>query len=145
MEPITVFIPMTPACEVMRATYNESRDCAVLALSNALDVAYCRAHAFLANNGRKPKHGIHVGELITRKRGIILGHKLQLVKRSGSLAKFLREFPSGRYLITVRHHAFAVVDGMVHDMQRQSPRRHIRKAWRVLASPAAISIEQYIQ
>jgi hypothetical protein len=126
------FQPMTPAQEVERATYTgETNDCAVLALSNACDVAYHRAHDFLAKAGRKPRRGVRVHEIITRKRGVILGHKFTLVRRSGSLARFLRDFPAGRFVITVRRHCFAVVDGLVHDYSRQAPGRHICRAWRV--------------
>ena len=113
------------------AGINETRDCTVLALSNGLDVAYHRALAFLADAGRRPKHGVRLAQVIKRKRGCILGHKLTLVKRSGSLAKFIQQFPIGRFIITVRQHAFAVVDGVVHDHSRQSPRRHILRAWKV--------------
>lgn len=115
-----------------RTRIGERADCTVHAFSNATGCHYEKAHAALAANGRRKscryrlhQHAHDVGRT--------LGVKLELVRRSGTLRRFLSDYPQGRFIVRVSGHAFAVVDGSVIDRTEQSPDRHIKHAWRVEA------------
>ena len=56
------------------------------------------------------------------------------VQRSGdcgiTLQRFARSHTQGRYLLRMRGHAVALVDGIVHDLGEPKWRSIIRGAWR---------------
>ena len=70
-----------------------------------------------------------------------LGVSLTMVKRSGTLGKFLASNPSGIFIVRVAGHAFAVKNGVVFDLNEQSPMRQIKSAWRVMISDAGPETE----
>jgi hypothetical protein len=102
---------------------DERLDCTVRALAIATNRSYNDAHGILSQLGRKPKHKFYnTGEKITR----IIGRSC---KRSGSVGKFARLHPVGRFLIQVRGHCFALVNGEAYDMSPMSEKTHVVKAW----------------
>lgn len=110
---------------------NEENDCTVRALANAYGMPYKLAHRIMAKQGRKPKAGLHPTE--THAALIRLGFELEGVygttKKARFLAKLLSRQPKagttlgtllsriglGRYVVTIRGHALAIVDGEVLD------------------------------
>jgi hypothetical protein len=115
---------------------NETNDCAVRAISSAFEMHYDEAHRFVkVAFGRKDRKGtaFFVGGLrhmINNKvkingksfetMGNEYGHmdydvkvKGQIVKRKMTTGTFIKKYPTGKYLIVVRGHAFSIIDGNV--------------------------------
>lgn len=105
----------------------ERRDCTVRALAIAARLSYDTAHAILASCGRKTKRGpksSRYNTFMARRNG-------RALKRSGSVGKFAELHPNGRFIIHVRGHAFALVDGVAYDTMEVSPQRHVKRAWMI--------------
>lgn len=115
------------------AGFQEHRDCTVRAFVNLTGAAYAAVHAVFAAHGRKNRRGFR---LQTHAHDIArdLGVQLKLVRRSGSVEKLIRLHPTGKILVRTRGHAFAVVDGVIHDSFVVSGRRHVQQAWLVSAA-----------
>lgn len=128
--------------------WGERADCSVVAWSIARNITYATAHAMFEAAGRKRKHGTFLpttaavhgwdGHWVESHRA---GKRGPLGTSDGSgrwlrptLAQFLREHPRGRYVIHVRRHAFAVVDGVVFDY-KLGLRRRIERVWYVVPAP----------
>jgi hypothetical protein len=106
---------------------NEKRDCTVRALAVAGQMSYDTAHGLLKEFGRKDGHGFH------SKKGLPKITGGRSCKRSGTVGKFCKENPVGRFYCGIRGHAFAVIDGVVHDWNDNlvKPKSRITSAWRV--------------
>lgn len=104
----------------------EDRDCTVRTLSITAKIPYSEAHAAFKKCGRKDKHSVYITKILQ-----LVCKELNLtakqVKRSGSLRKFIRTFSKGRYFCSKSGHAFAVVDGVLHDENTLGS--HIQGAW----------------
>jgi hypothetical protein len=113
---------------------NESKDCFVKAIQAVTGVPYRDAHAYVCKRfDRKPRRGTHkVADRmldIATKAEYIYGfrafHHTAPVRfatycgsprfRFATLSQFVRSHPAGRWLLWSRNHAFAVIDGVVHD------------------------------
>jgi hypothetical protein len=103
----------------------EKRDCVVRALSSVLRRDYKDMHSQLKTLGRKDKHGVKFKFI--EKNINNLGAKFKVIKRSGSLKKLKREYPTGRIFCLKRGHAFPLINGEYYDVN--SDRVHIEKAW----------------
>lgn len=108
----------------------EKRDCTVRALAICSGKSYDECLGIMASVGRKQNKGIPF-RMVVHEVGSKSGLKFKEVKRSGTLNSFLRKFPEGTYYVTIKGHAMAVKDGMVHDLVKPKPYCMIRKAWRV--------------
>lgn len=111
------------------AQFNHERnDCGVRALAIAANVPYAEAHRALELCGRKPNHGTYshqaerAFELLTlRSMERVDVHALRTEAAKGryycwpTITQFLKAHPKGRYFVCSQRHAFAVVDGVVHD------------------------------
>lgn len=109
----------------------EDNDCTVRALANALGMPYKLAHGILAKAGRKPKHGMVVSDWqpVYERLGLKLqsvhgstkgarfvSHKYNIERQQGiTLEKLLPRLQQGRYVIKIRGHVLAVVNGKVLD------------------------------
>lgn len=99
------------------AASGDRNDCCVRALSVAANLPYEQCHALMAKHGRKNGKGtpyatsdaVHaeLGHEVTRHRGL-----------GPTLAQFIRANPKGRFVVHRKWHAFALVDGVVHDWYR---------------------------
>lgn len=104
---------------------NETRDCTVRALACAASIGYDEAHEYMANRGRRYRRGFHSYCAFRAQSGS------SAMARKGSVDKFIRTNPIGRYVIAIRHHAFALVDGIIYDDHEVSPNCHVKRAWRI--------------
>lgn len=109
---------------------SEYRDCTVRATATATGIEYGIVHAAFAAAGRKNRRGCVIEDL-AQKVARLIGVKIVSVKRSGSLRKFLTQFPTGKYIVCKHDHAFAVIDGAVYDSTPQSEASLVKAAWRV--------------
>ncbi len=87
----------------------ERRDCTVFALMHLLDISYPLAHAVMKRAGRT--HGRGWAGSFKRALPSILNGRM--VARSGTVRKFISQHPTGRFLLWVRGHVFALIDGAI--------------------------------
>lgn len=111
----------------------ERRDCFVFAIASAAEISYEQAHELVSEKfGRKSKKGTPTGAIL---KGLTVGTSLgsrrvvevmerpvstyklygELVPRMKRLRNFVKEHPTGTYLILIRGHALTLKDGVVYD------------------------------
>jgi hypothetical protein len=129
----------------------ERSDCTVVAFALLCGLTYSQSAEMLRNAGRKPNKGFKTRLFLGKKR--IVGRRLfeetntcervlhSLKYPDGrpvtvderiykTLGKFAAAHPEGHYLVTVRGHAVAVMNGVVVDSE-DKPNRRICSVWRV--------------
>lgn len=107
----------------------ERRDCSVRALAIALGIPYREAHESFRIAGRRHGEGtpLVISAWVHKRHGMETMRPFR-----PTLAQFLRENPKGRFVVHRRGHAFAIIDGVVHDWERGTgARSRIQNAWRV--------------
>lgn len=111
------------------AAPGESRDCSVRATAVALDIPYHIAHAMFEREGREPQRRTKLG--VSDR--VLKGYRShRYTRKRPTLARFIREHPEGRYIVRIRGHMFAVIDGGVHDMLPwPSPCSLVLQYWKV--------------
>jgi len=107
---------------------NEANDCTVIAYSIAANIPYANAHAELFLAGRKFRRGFQFPLFAATK-------DWKRFPRPGmEVDKYVQYIAySGRWIIQVRGHVFAVVDGVIHDTIRLNKlvNRHVKRAWKL--------------
>jgi len=96
----------------------ERNDCAVRAVSLALNVPYQRAHEALERRGRKFGRSTCVALIsgaLTDLRGMLVELTPTPRRERPTFAQFARENPKGRWVIIRSGHAVALIDGVYHD------------------------------
>lgn len=93
-------------------TYDKS-DCSVRALAVATGCTYQQSSAIFSAAGRKLKKGTFV-ETSLKVYVEWLGCE-ELKVREWPLAGFIAAYPKGRFILHRKGHAFAVIDGVLHD------------------------------
>ena len=115
----------------MDAGMNERRDCTVRALAIVADLPYQEAHSMLKNSGRRDGHKFGmVNWMSARATGTALycvgKFKISRVWGLGSnVGPFLAKELPGRYMVIVRGHCFAVINGTALDTYAPRPRKKI--------------------
>lgn len=96
----------------------ETNDCTVKAVSIACQVPYSEAHQYLKSLGRKNRRGHH-----WQANGIGYAEALHKIGvegvevgfRSKTVKTLARELTKGHYMVKVKGHVLAIVDGKVED------------------------------
>lgn len=125
----------------------ETNDCAVRAFANAFPVTYSEAHEIFAHCGRKDREATNtktVIEIFTKHCKKVVGtfgttafaeygtHVLKCRNYSGmTLEKFLKHFPTKKYVVLVRGHVFVVDNGQVIDGTYNKANKRITVVWEV--------------
>jgi len=127
------YIPVIGNCaDPFRVALRESNDCAVRALASAAALSYKRAHALLSAAGRREKGYSTISTVATaykaaggrcvavygKTRTASIWRSLYSkapLQKGITVGRLLRQLTKGKYVIVVREHAFAVVDGTVYD------------------------------
>jgi hypothetical protein len=126
---------------------NEANDCTVRALANAYGMPYKLAHRIMAKQGRKPKAGLHPlethkaltrlgftlqGVYGTTKKARFLARVLECQPKAGTtLASLLSSIGLGRYVVTIRGHALAIVNGEVLDYGNNLANSHVATVYKL--------------
>ena len=97
----------------------DNKDCSVRALATATGVPYAIASATFSAQGRTLKKGTSI-ELSERLYVGVLGMKRVTMAEGMRLEAFLEVARTGRFIVHKVGHAFAVVDGVVHDWEGTS-------------------------
>jgi hypothetical protein len=143
---MTKHITLNPRPE---AFANERNDCAVRAMTLATGRPYAEVHALLAKYGRKTRRGTPFSSMdsaltelglpkLTRCEtdyqlvgGGYFGRRSWRDTSRPTLARFAAEHRRGRYIVVIRGHAFALVDGMQLDMAPNGARCRVTHYVRV--------------
>ena len=115
----------------MSKRFRETNDCAVVALSEALEIPYETVHQVLKKNGRQNRTGTTIQNILTSVRElgynvinqnehILRLYSLYNIKSKPRTTDFLRyqdvwRQVSGNYLALTRNHIFAIIDGKNDD------------------------------
>lgn len=118
-------------CRGVERIDGEENDCTVRALANVLGAPYPLAHKILTAAGRKPRDGMRWSEWSkvysrlglklmsvhgTTKNARFIAKATNVTVSNGvTLEKILTELQSGRYVVHIRGHVLAVIDGKIHD------------------------------
>lgn len=110
---------------------SEHNDCSVRAWAIAKQLPYAEAHAAFKAAGRPDR-----GRTPWRVSVAVMGQPTFQPRWKSdcpTYAQWVRENPAGRWVVIVRGHAFAVVDGVHLDMGAAAykPRARVLLAWRV--------------
>ena len=109
----------------------DSKDCSVRALAVATGVPYAVASVAYSVLGRRLKAGTQVS-LSERLHIEILGMTRITAVEGMDLETFLQVVPTGRYVVHKTGHAFAVIDGVVHDWENTTRAgTRITRVWKV--------------
>lgn len=116
--------------EVNPRTYDwEAKDCAVRASSIALDRPYHEVHAEFKKAGRKDRQGTYFHVINS-----VLGDPefaTLYTREAPTLNQFANKIRRGRWVLCNRRHAWALIDGVVHDDWKVGARTRVLIAWRV--------------
>jgi hypothetical protein len=111
---------------------HERLDCTVRAVSAACSLEYGIAYTLLKTFGRKDRHKISfVAFMACHARLGEYGHRLIYSAEGLTVNQFLKLYKSGRFIVRIRGHVFAVVDGCVYDRIPVGAKSHIRNVWRL--------------
>ena len=106
----------------------EHNDCSVRAYATAACVSYDVAHALFKQHGRENTHCT---------KAIVMDAVMRSTFPNAinafpsiSVTKFLKLYPTGHYIVHTYNHAFAIVDGIIHDWA-PGLQRIIKEAWRL--------------
>ena len=123
----------------------ETKDCTVRAVSIAIDIPYAVAHAMLSKAGRPDKDGPRASVFTAFMKSIgytkyeYPARYYKVEKCYGTIERraritfkrWLPEHSTGRYIVDMRGHVFAVIDGVVHDALTIGPRTNIQGHWHI--------------
>jgi hypothetical protein len=91
----------------------ERSTCSIRALAIVTDCPFDQAYDLIAHTGRKKDGGTTIGRLLSRVDAYrIAWHEFNEETYPHQLPEL---FPRGRYIIIVEEHAFALIDGVIHD------------------------------
>jgi hypothetical protein len=117
----------------------QKNDCTVRALALATKTPYDEVYEMLAKHGRKCSTGIFFWDWLKSIGNVALDHKFERISfpavkglRRMNPVDFCDEHPRGTYICKSAGHAFAVIDGVVHDDHQTYDERCIYSAWWVL-------------
>ena len=96
----------------------DRRDCCVRSFSIVLEKPYSEVHAVCAKYGRRKNSGMYD----VQQRDVAKEYGMTPVKVYGispngnpTVLQFIKAFPKGRYYVARSGHAFAIIDGVIHD------------------------------
>ncbi len=108
----------------------EKLDCTVRAIAHACNVPYSESHKFMKANGRKDRHRVSFNEVMEGKTELF-GKQVLKVNHVGTVKSFLEKNPIGKFMVNVRGHIFAVVDGKVYDLAVVKIQAPVRQIWQI--------------
>ena len=125
------------AYAAVRPVYDRS-DCSVRALAVATGCTYQQASAIFSAAGRQLKRGTPQ-DISERVYGEWLGMRILPEVAEWPLAAFIAAHPKGRFVAHRKGHAFAIVDGVLHDWEANGtkPGSRLRKVWAVTETTLA--------
>ena len=111
--------------------FNDRGACSVNALATVADIPFLEAQALMAAAGRKHGRGVR---MTTKWWTKVPKYRFAPVIRSThTVGRFIKKFPTGRYVVRKKGHIFSIIDGRVFDWlpQPQGPRTRLTHAWKL--------------
>ena len=114
----------------------EWNDCTVRAVANAAGIQYDDAHALCKKFfKRRFRQGTQTRLIVTESHKLFKSIGFEVEKRTvseyfnlrgtfGTINQFVKRHPRGRYLLSVRGHSLAIVDGVAYDNASRTSGRH---------------------
>lgn len=120
----------------------DRNDCSVRALAVAVGLTYEQAGAIFAAFGRKMKEGTSVETSIRVMEERLKMRRLELSDGPEELKYFALYQDKGRFVLHRRGHAFALVEGVIHDWEGTRATTQVIRAWEVTPETLEI-VERY--
>jgi hypothetical protein len=105
--------------------FKERNDCAVRALALVANMPYKDAHSKFKRLGRKNGHGTRNSDIDTA----LAELNFKQDKSPMTVGRLLQKYPSGRVYVVKRQHAFAVIDGIIHDTFVTGPKSRVVRCY----------------
>jgi len=122
--------------------FAESNDCAVRAYALFKDIPYDEAHRIFKQRGRRDGHAT--------KNHIIYDLLDRATRKDGekiTLNQLITKFPKGRVYGLKRGHAFAIIDGVLHDSWKVGGKSRTNFYWTddaaVVPAPTVVAAKHY--
>jgi hypothetical protein len=109
----TTFFEKTEGGRLISSHPNETNDCAVKALVNALKMPYDEAHSRLKEHGRKDRHGTRFFKQFLQTK--LRDYDIEVIDFNITLFQFMKNKPIGTYIIGCRDHTFCIEGGIIKD------------------------------
>ncbi len=112
----------------------DTNNCTIRALSLAANIPYELADKIGIEAGRVRGKGMYTRDLMNQSlhHGIRFNYSaLKLHKASITIGKFIERNPKGRFVCRMSKHAFAVIDGVVHDSGSLKAGCRITDVWEI--------------
>jgi len=108
----------TDSGRISSGYFYERNDCTVRALALAAKIPYAEAHSHLKAHGRKAGKGVmHKPLVAAYDKYVGEHHRTSVYKRDlPTVAAFITAHPVGTFIVNVRGHVFALIDGLQHDL-----------------------------
>jgi hypothetical protein len=106
----------------------EANDCTVRALEMTTRLSYAEAHALMEKHGRKVGQGAHIDAAVHELGGRRV-YDEWYTPRQITVAEATKRYAKGFYIIRIRGHVFAVVDGKQIDCALNTPRHKVRSVF----------------
>lgn len=106
-------------------------DCTVRTLAIVTNSDYDDVYDLLAENGRKSCQGFDLSGFLKKKKGQILGGRfIKLSTHKDATPKTIHiTLNKGRYVLETKVHAWALIDGVHHDLWRVKQNEPILAIW----------------
>lgn len=130
-----------PTTSAEKNGFKDNNNCTICALSTAAGIPYTEAYRIGKEAGRKHGKGFYTVKLMNhaRKNGI----EFRKIFTSGlTIQKFIKKYPTGRYVVNRSGHAFCVIDGVIYDHLKNKPMQRIVGIWRIESSKRLDTIKQ---
>lgn len=106
---------------------HEKDNCTVMALTCAASIDYKVAKARLADCGRMPRKGAPLN--VTQAAYSLFSEGY--VPMQMTVGAFIRRNPTGRFIVRIKGHVFAVIDGSISDFAYVSEYKNILGFWAI--------------
>ncbi len=126
----------------------EIKDCTVRSMAIATEIGYNNAHAICRAEGRRDRGGLTTPQITRALQAAAKKHNLRVEEVQkpqaigsfnkwsktihGTLAQVLPQYRTGRYIFISARHAFAVIDGIVHDSFQVGGRHRVETIYKVI-------------
>ena len=129
-----------PAASTGVTKQGEDKDCVVRAITNVTGLPYDEVHAVLKKHGRKDRHGTYYQTSLAAMKELgFVGipttqdywarNLKSAVAGKRSLNQVLKDLPMGKFVVYVRGHATALVNGKIIDTFDQSKQKPVKVIW----------------
>ena len=113
----------------------DHNNCCVIGFATAAGIPYMVADEIAVKTKRKRRKGHWPHKMVAyaKRKHEIRFHKLKF--KTITLQKFLEKYKEGRYYISTRKHAYAIINGVIHDHDHKlhKPRQIITKAYKLVS------------